>query len=272
MFVKRYYRIGELSKLYDIGRDAIKYYEELNILVPTRDSNGYRNYSIDDVCKLNLIRELRNLNIPMKEIKEYLKERNLKSTREMLEEEIKIVNEKIDDLLKQKKSIENRLCVIEKGIAKTDFGVIKVEYHKRRKALILDGNVNVNENIDFLIQKLRKELKESFYMLGNNNIGSIFDFESLKNGIINKYKHVIAFLDDESDRFNFELAEGIYLTCTYKGSYDNNQIYLPEIFKYVEDQGYKIIGDPMEIYKVDIYETSEIKEFITTLQVQVKKK
>lgn len=112
--MKRYYKIGELVKTYNIGRDAIKYYEELEILKPTRDKNGYRLYSIDDVCKLNLIRELRNLNIPMKEIKKYLEKRDIESTKKMLKEEINIIENKIEILLNQKRNIQSRLKAIEK--------------------------------------------------------------------------------------------------------------------------------------------------------------
>ena len=57
--MKDYYKIGEISKIYGIGRDSLMYYEEIGILNPFRDSNGYRLYSITDIWKLNLIKELR---------------------------------------------------------------------------------------------------------------------------------------------------------------------------------------------------------------------
>ena len=42
------------------------YYEKLGILNPIRDKNGYRLYNINDIWRLNLIKELRALNFPMK--------------------------------------------------------------------------------------------------------------------------------------------------------------------------------------------------------------
>lgn len=207
--MKRYYKIGELVKTYNIERDIIKYYEELKILNLTRDRNGYRLYGIDDVCKLNLIRELRNLNIPMKEIKKYLQKRDINSTKKMLEEEINIVENKIEILLNQKRNIQNRLKIIEQSINKNDFGTLKLKYYDNRKALVVGGNVDFDESIDYLIQKLRKELEDSFYIIVNNNIGSIFDSQSIEKGIIDKYKHVIVFLEDDSEIFNFSLKKVI---------------------------------------------------------------
>lgn len=269
--MKRYYKIGELVKTYNIGRDAIKYYEELEILKPTRDKNGYRLYSIDDVCKLNLIRELRNLNIPMKEIKKYLEKRDVESTKKMLKEEMNIIENKIEILLNQKRNIQSRLKVIEQSINKNDFKTLKVKYYDERKALVVGGNVDCNESVDYLIQKLRKELEDNFYIIGNNNIGSIFDSKSIEKGRIDKYKHVIAFLEDDSEISNFSLKKGDYISCTYKGKYANNRKYLKAMYNYAKENGYKIVGDPIEIYDVDIYETSNEDEFITSLEVRIEK-
>ena len=72
--MKEYYKIGEISKLYGIGTDSLRYYEELGILHPRRDSNGYRMYSISDIRTLNILRELRSIGFSMQEIKEHLQE------------------------------------------------------------------------------------------------------------------------------------------------------------------------------------------------------
>ena len=42
--MKDYYKIGEISKIYGIGRDSLMYYEDIGILKPFRDKNGYRMY------------------------------------------------------------------------------------------------------------------------------------------------------------------------------------------------------------------------------------
>ena len=44
--MKTYYKINEISKLYNIGQDSLRYYEELGILHPMRDKNNYRQLSL----------------------------------------------------------------------------------------------------------------------------------------------------------------------------------------------------------------------------------
>ncbi len=52
--MKDYYKIGEISKIYGIGRDSLMYYEEIGILRPVRDINGYRMYNISAVSYTHL--------------------------------------------------------------------------------------------------------------------------------------------------------------------------------------------------------------------------
>ena len=77
--MKKYFKIGEISKLYNIGVDSIRYYEEIGIIHPERSSSGYRHYSIHDVWRLNVIRDLRSIGFTMEQIREYLDSHNTAS-------------------------------------------------------------------------------------------------------------------------------------------------------------------------------------------------
>ena len=67
--MKAYYRIGEIARLYGLNADTLRYYEEQGLLHPARDEeNGYRLYTIRDVCTLNVIRSLRSLDVSTREI------------------------------------------------------------------------------------------------------------------------------------------------------------------------------------------------------------
>ena len=39
--MKKFFKIGEISKLYGIGVDSIRYYEEIGIIKPERSESGY---------------------------------------------------------------------------------------------------------------------------------------------------------------------------------------------------------------------------------------
>ena len=93
---KGYFKIGELSKLFDIGVDSIRYYEKVGILHPVRnDENNYRMYTIDDVRRLALIRELLRLSFSTDQIREYDEDRNVDSTTSLLRAELDVVDAEI---------------------------------------------------------------------------------------------------------------------------------------------------------------------------------
>ena len=267
--MKDYYKIGEISKIYGIGRDSLMYYEDIGILKPFRDKNGYRMYKLSDIWRLNLIKELRSLNFPMKKIKEYLDDRNIESTKEILNKEIILIDEKIEELLSYKQNIMKRLDTINDELRNLKLYEIDLVYINKRKALELNANITKDEEFDFLIQKLQKDYENRFTILGNNNIGSSFCLDKIKQGIYNEFKSVFCFLEDEEEIYNIIFNEGYYLTLTYKGKYKNNKHYINKMFKYIEEKGYKIISDPIEIYKIDIHETGDINEFITEIQILV---
>lgn len=267
--MKDYYKIGEISKIYGIGRDSLMYYEEIGILKPFRDKNGYRMYKLSDIWRLNLIKELRSLNFPMKKIKEYLDDRNIESTKKILNKEISLIDEKIEELLSYKQNIMKRLDTINDELRNLKLYEIDLVYINKRKALELNANITKDEEFDFLIQKLQKDYENRFTILGNNNIGSSFCLDKIKQGIYNEFKSVFCFLEDEEEIYNIIFNEGYYLTLTYKGEYKNNKHYINKMFKYIEEKGYKVISDPIEIYKIDIHETEDINEFITEIQIPV---
>ena len=63
--MKEYYKITGVARLYGLCTDTLRYYEEQGLLHPHRSEAGYRLYSIDDICNLNVIRALRELDMPV---------------------------------------------------------------------------------------------------------------------------------------------------------------------------------------------------------------
>lgn len=70
---KKYLSIGDFSKLSDISRKNLIYYDTIGILKPIfTKENGYRYYSYNQLNEVSIIFALKDLDIPLKEIKNYL--------------------------------------------------------------------------------------------------------------------------------------------------------------------------------------------------------
>ncbi|MFE3192055.1 MerR family transcriptional regulator [Nocardia sp. NPDC059240] len=64
--------IGELSRATGVAPRLLRYYEEQGLLVPHRDSNGYRGYPATAVDRVARIRELLAAGLSTREIGELL--------------------------------------------------------------------------------------------------------------------------------------------------------------------------------------------------------
>ena len=111
--MKDYYKIHEISKLYGIGVDSLRYYERLGVIRPGRDVNGYRLYSLKDMYKLNIIRDLRSLGFSMKQIKEYLDGQNVAKTRELLMQEQTLIRQQQEELAQKEEVLKRSLLKLE---------------------------------------------------------------------------------------------------------------------------------------------------------------
>ena len=115
--MKNFFKIGEISKLYGIGVDSIRYYEEIGIIKPKRSESGYRHYSIHDIWKLNVIRDLRSIGFTMEQIRKYLNHHTVSSSLSMLEEEKEAISKQMQHLQKLQKNVEHRLNNIHSALS-----------------------------------------------------------------------------------------------------------------------------------------------------------
>lgn len=68
---KKAYRIGELAKLTNSTTRTLRFYEEMNLLEPLRNSSGQRLYSEAAINRLNFINELKSGGFSLQEIKTF---------------------------------------------------------------------------------------------------------------------------------------------------------------------------------------------------------
>ncbi|MCT4565806.1 MAG: MerR family transcriptional regulator [Maledivibacter sp.] len=90
-------KINEVKRMTGLTKKAIRYYEKKELLFPNVNSdNGYKDYSQKDVDNLKTIAFLRNIDMPVVEIRAYLsfpKERE-----KILKKHVKQIENRINDL------------------------------------------------------------------------------------------------------------------------------------------------------------------------------
>ena len=269
--MKEYYKIGEISSLYNIGTDSLRYYEEIGILSPKRDTNGYRMYSIGDIRTLNVLRELRSIGFSMEEIKNHLSGFNLDSTMDLFKSEIHRIDLKLTELTQLKRQLTYRIRGMEEALSISEGSEnIQLKTCPDRKIFALNDNVTREDDVDFSIKKLQKKSQNMLYLIGNGHIGASIPLDYLAGGNYGHYNKVFTILDDDAEDFDEVLPGGKYVSCMVKGSYRQMSQRWQELFEYAKKHDLVPQADPLEIYIIDNHDTSDEEEYVTLIQVPLR--
>lgn len=269
--MKNYYKINEISKLYGIGVDSLRYYEKLGVLVPRRDTNGYRLYGLKDLYKLNVIRDLRQLDFTMQQIKDYLDHQSIDNTLRLLHQEEDLIREQIKSLQTKQRIIQDRLNVLTTARHMTT-GEYLIKSFQQRPCLQLNTRITRDEEMDFAIKKLHNKHEGKIRDLGNQLYGASISVEDLYKGNKDIIHSVFFILDDEEADYDDVLPAGDYLSLYYRGDYRQSPDRIMDILSYAQERGYQLLGDPFEIYEIDNRDTMNSEEYLTEIQVRIKVK
>lgn len=99
-FMKKYLSIGEVSKIKNVSVKSLRYYGELGILPPIyiNKETGYRYYCVEQLVIVDLIIVCLNLDIPLKNFRNYLSEDGCVDIGKLFLDGQQIVNEKVSRL------------------------------------------------------------------------------------------------------------------------------------------------------------------------------
>ena len=272
--MKEYYTISEISRLYGIGVDSLRYYERIGALSPRRGENNYRLYSLKDIYRLNIIRDLLTLGFSVKQIGEYLGRQNVESTLSMLEEEKEKIRQQRERLKQMERAIGERMEHLEK-FRTVEAGRFACVSCPERCCLRLNAEIRRDEEMDYAVKRLQKRHEDKIRSLGEREIGASVSVQDVENGIDNLFHSVFIILEERPGKKEnpdglLILPAGEYLTVYYRGGYQQSPERIRELLAEARRRCLAVEGDVLEWYPVDNRYTVDAGEFVTRLQVKVR--
>lgn len=277
--MSKYFSIGEMAKLHKISIQTLRYYDQIDLFKPIyvdKESN-YRYYSIDQFSQLDIIKYLKYLGVPLKEIKSKLNEDNEEKL-QLLNKKIDVVNDKIKELQLIKKVIETKKEIVEKGLNADDIGKIHKKYIAKRSILsmIYEDGLTPKETLELSRRHIANILEENISVFYGGVSGLASMKKIIEKGIVVYEKSFVAV---ERDLFNkgaqkniTEIPAGDFICMTYKGSYNDNYKHFKKIIDYIESNNIQVEDYMYEIPIIDPLSTNNEEEFITEIQVLIKKR
>lgn len=263
------YKIKEISKLYGLCTDTLRYYEEQGILTPKRGPNNYRLFGVQDIGTLNVVRSLRELDIPLERIREYIHGRNIENTMSLLNEEEDLILQKIKRLNEQFEDISLRKKELLKD-KETREGSFSVRFFEARPCFRLMEDVILENNIDFVLKKLERKFENNIHVIGIKGFGAQMKQSYVERGDYNHFQSV--FFISDWDNHNADLPASLYASQFFWGEYERVAEVYPQFVARIEKEGYEIVGAPMELYHIDMNDTNDPAEYLTEIQIPVEEK
>lgn len=263
------FKIGELSKIFNIGVDSIRYYEKVGILEPIRNpENNYRFYTIEDFRRLALIRELLGLGFSTEQIRFFITNRNIQKTCDMLASELTAINQKITQLKHVQKNLKNRLGTIQSMAARYNNEQID-ELHLPARNCIMIHDDHLRDNmVDYYLIKHMNRHHDHVGTIGLCDCYTLDLPGSNPDSLYYRTKNVFFYSDFlDKKECNYTLPEGLYLSLIYRGPLTKTKELLPSMYTYAQKKGYTITQEPIEFCFIDEYETGNEEEYLIELQL-----
>ena len=276
--MKEIISITEMAKLRNISTETLRHYDRIDLLKPVHvdPDTGYRYYSITQYEKIGTIRELKNLGMSLREIKEYFDNRNVESSRILLTEQKKKIDEQIDKLIRIRQEINAKIDFLD-IVRTTDLNdEIRIKHFKARQYVYFNRTVSDDIELSYdsvSLERVLSKSKQSMPIFATNRYGGLVSrADILKNVKPLSAKMIILYDGEEDvDECNIiEAPEGDYLCLFYVGNFWNREESIEKMLTYMKENDLVLAGDVLQMQWVDFAITDNLDDISYEFQIPVK--
>ena len=272
--MKDFFTIGEVSRLFDINKKTLRYYDEIDLFKPSfvNKDNKYRYYTLDQFQYLETIKYLKELGLSLEKIKYNLNNVHTEDVILSLEEQNNIIDQRIDELQLIKQKINNKIIQIKDSRRADLIGTIREVDFEERQAVRLRHSIRTDYDIELSLRKLTK-MSENKIFLTYGIVGISISRDDLIQGEYGEYKSIFVMIEEEKYDKNLIkiLPKGTYICIRFNGVHKDAPPYYEKLINYINKHGYEILDDSLEIELTDPSLSVTDEEVVMELQILVKK-
>lgn len=267
-----YISTGEFAKLAGVTKHTLFYYDEIGLFSPEmKGKNGYRYYSVSQLEVFDVIHTLRELGVPLEEIRQYMKIRTPERLLELFQREEKKINRQIMLLKKTRSWIQKKNRYIREA-TEEDLNEIYIckepEYYLIQSEVYGTDEKLWAEGIGKLLDNCQKGATKSPYPIGYRQ-----DKTDIEQGIFDNYCVFYEKLDQKPKGISFQTRPaGYYLTAYHKGKWQDIESTYRRILLYVKEEGVSLSNYFYEDGILDSLTLRYEKDYITKISCQILEK
>lgn len=265
----KYMTTGEFAKRMGVTKNTLFHYDKIGLFSPEIvDTNEYRYYSIYQMEVFDTIIILKEMGMPLDEIKQFMDHRSPESLMELFEKEDKKITEQIKRLKQQQQFIRGRKEKM-KGIWNIDYE------HVFRKEFLDRYYIyeEIRENTEAGVLKKTNEFITEFerrnYQL-DYEIGYIQNQTDILSGVYDNYTNAVILPSKKPKGMEYQVLEaGSYLTVYHKGHWNTIGKAYERLLEYVRKEQLKTDNIFLETYAVNNLMAESIEDYVTEINVRI---
>lgn len=270
---KKLFQIGDVAKMFHISTGSLRHYEQAGLLTPEYidQETGYRYYSVRQFEILNTIRYLRTLDMPLNQIDDFLKNRDIDVIEDKLMKQKELVARKQRELAIIEQKIDHRLDYLRDAM-NSELDVIQLKKAPSCRLVWLKDSLRPKSYLDleYAIRRLDENQTESVVFMGKVGVG--ISKENLLAGRYEQYDSVFLILDEED---SYEGAveqhpEELCVSLRFCGSHKEAGAYYGKLMEYIEKHKMEVTGFSREITMIDYGITNNTDKFVTETLIPIK--
>lgn len=268
--------ISDLAKLKNISSETLRHYDRIGLLKPDFvAANGYRYYSIRQYEKLGTILELKEIGMSLKEIQEYLDNRNFQKSIHILENYQKKYEKKLLEMQALNEALLKKVDFLRSLQDLPELGTVFETEFPVRYMITFGETCGDREKHALEFTRLENYIKEKIPIIASDRVGVFSDEKLLipSEELIPAVPMLMVSPENAENKYLKEIPAGNYICMYYKNGilekYDSS---FEMIKKYIKENEYEITGNIFQIYKIDVTLTENSEETVLEIQIPVRKK
>lgn len=261
--------IGQFAAMHGINKKTLMWYDEIGLFRPAsiNPENGYRYYDYHQSPVLETILLLRDLDVSIHEIQDFMKDRSAGNLKQLLEEKMADLDKQIAHLQAVRTTLSAHRQNMDTLLTMDLSEISVVEREERCLVTVgIDRGTSFEREVELITAETEK------YQLGRlhkASYGSMISVSSLLSGRHDDYSRLFIEIPFLSYRAGLHMAPGgKYLRAFCKGEWDRLPKRYQEIFDYAREHGLTPYGYS---YEMGINENviERIEDYIVQIEIPI---
>ncbi|SDZ26382.1 DNA-binding transcriptional regulator, MerR family [Evansella caseinilytica] len=261
---------GQFAKLIGVSKDTLFHYDKIGIFSPEiKAENGYRYYSIYQSDVFYVIAMLKELGVPLKEIKEYLEKRSPDELIRLLEKEANTIARKINRLQAMKQLIKEKLQITRVAIGINPF---EIGYEEKGEAGLFVTEVKPLTDDKHIYDSYyhHYRLLEKYNIGISHSTGWMIDTKKISARDYLGYDYLYTKVDKKAYA-NFTIDKGTYLVAYHSGGYSSIDQTYERLTIFAKEHDLILTGFFYEDVLLDELSMEGFEKYLVKLSVRINK-